>query len=159
MFSEKQPCGLVSRDPEVVATAGFGAELDPGLQLLTKFVQSPGAGLQALRQFLNLGLQNRLANLGGPLRAPGDEEATWAKEDDEVDRVVQGHGGVPPALQQLAVPAALPAAEELQATQDLTHLVLAGGRDLLHPPHLPGVTEDQGEVGRDGDRPSSGGHP
>lgn len=148
-----------SAEIEVVATAALRAELDAGLQLLTEFVQSPGAGLQALCQFLNLGPQHGLANFGGPLGPPGDEEATWAEEDDEVDRVVQGDGGVPPALEQLAVPAALPAAEELEAAQDLAHLVLAGGRDLLHPPQLPGVAEDQGEVGRDGDGPSGGGHP
>lgn len=142
-----------------MATAALRAELDSGLQLLTELVQGPGAGLQALGQFLNLGLQHGLANFGGPLSPPGDEEAAGTEEDDEVDRVVQRNGGVPPALQQLAVPAALPAAEEVEAAQDLPHLVLAGGRDLLHPSQLPGVAEDQGEIRRDGDGPSGGGHP
>lgn len=76
MFSEKQRCGLVSRDLEVAATAALRAELDSGLQLLAEFVQGPSAGLQALRQFLNLGLQHGLAHPGGPFRPPGDEEAT-----------------------------------------------------------------------------------
>lgn len=142
-----------------MATAALRVELDSGLQLLAELVQSPGAGLQALGQFLDLGLQHGLANPGGTLGPPGDEETAGAKEDDEVDRVVQRDGRVPPALQQLAVPAALPAKEEVEAAQDLAHLVLAGGRDLLHPPQLPGVAEDQGEVGRDGDGPSGGGHP
>lgn len=159
MFSEKQRCGLVSSDPGVAAAAALGAELDSGLQLLAELVQGPGAGLQALGQFLNLGLQHGLANPGGPLRPPGEEEAAGAEEDDAVDRVVQRDRGVPPALQQLAVPAALAAAEELEAAQDLAHLVLAGGGDLLHPAQLPGMAEDQGQVGRDGDGASGRGHP
>lgn len=159
MLLEKQRCIQIRGVPEVVTTAGLGTELDPGFQLLTKFIQGTSAGLQALRQFLNLGLQHGLADFGGPLRTPGDEEATRAEEDDEVDRVVKSHGGVPPALQQLAVPAPLPLTEELKAAQEFAHLVLAGGGDLLHPPYLPGIAEDQREVGRDGDCPSGGGHP
>lgn len=141
-----------------MATAALRAELGSGLQLLAELIQSPGAGLQALGQFLNLGLQHGLANLGGPFGPPGDEEASGAEEDDEVDRVVQRDGGVPPALQQLAIPAVLPAAKEVQAAQKLAHLVLTGGHDLLHPPQLPGVAENQGQIGRDGDYPSGGGH-
>lgn len=56
MFSEKLPRGPVSRDLEVVAAAALRVELDSELQLLAQLVQSPGAGLQALGQFLNLGL-------------------------------------------------------------------------------------------------------
>ena len=76
MLLEKQRCVQISGDPEVVATAGLRAELDPGLQLLTKFIQGASARLQALRQFLNLGLQDGLAHFGGPLGTSGDEEAT-----------------------------------------------------------------------------------
>ena len=56
MFSEKPPPGPVSRDLEVVAAAALRVELDSDLQLLAELVQRPSAGLQALGQFLNLGL-------------------------------------------------------------------------------------------------------